>query len=74
MKTSICYAHAKFRGNPSVFGQTPPKLHMTKNIAIFRNSRPRTKTKIPPLNLPSKTESDRHQFCLKRPTSKVDLV
>ena len=32
------------------------------------------KIKIQPLNSPSKTESDRHQFCLKKPTSKFDLV
>ena len=35
MKTSICYAHAIFRGNPSVFGQTPPKLHMTKILQFL---------------------------------------
>ena len=30
--------------------------------------------KIPPLNSPSKTESNRYQFCSKRPTSKFDLA
>ena len=53
------------------FWSNTAKITYDKNVAIFRNSRPRTKTKIPPLNLPSKTELDRHQFCLKRPTSKV---
>ena len=43
-------------------------------IAIYGSSRPSTKLKIPPLDLPSKTKSDRYQFCLKRPTSKFDLV
>ena len=36
-------------------------------IANFGSFRPSTKTKVPPLNLPSKTESDIDQFCFKRP-------
>ena len=43
-------------------------------IAIFGSSRPSTKIKIPPLNSPSKTESDKYQFCFKRSNSKFDLV
>ena len=46
----------------------PRKLHMKKLIVIFGSSRPSTKIKISPLKTPSKTESDRHQFCLKRQT------
>ena len=51
----------------------PRKLHMKKLIVIFGSSRPSTKIKISPLKLPSKTESDKYQLCLKRPTTKFDL-
>ena len=52
----------------------PQKLHMIKIvIAFFRSSRPSTK-KNTTVEFAVKTESDRHQFCLKRPTSKFDLV
>ena len=72
MKTSICYTHATFWGNPSVLGhriaKNPRKLQMIKFIEICGRSRLPIQIKIPPVNSPSKHESDRHQFCFKRPT------
>ena len=79
LKTGICYTHAKFWGNPSIFGpqiaQKTRKPYISKFwIPIFGSCRPSTKIKIPPLNSPLKTKSDKNKFCLKRPTSKFDLV
>ena len=79
MKLSICYVLPNFEAIRqflvSELPNKPRKLHMTKKILqFFGSSRPSTKIKISALNSPSKHESDRHQFYLKTPTSKFDLV
>ena len=72
MKTSICHAQPNFEAIRIFLLQNchkkTRKIHKIKFvIAIFGSSRPSTKIKLPRLNSPSKTESDRHHFLSPSP-------